>query len=61
MNPPKINESDYIIGLAIQAFLRLELHWFVTGISWDEAKLAIARDAIRTYLSAPRFLLTPTA
>jgi putative transposase len=49
------------IGFAIRAFLRLELHWFSTGISWYETKLAIVRDAIRAYLSAPRFLLTPTA
>ena len=49
------------VGLAIRAFLRLELHCFATGISWYEAKLAIVRDAIRAYLSAPRFVLTPTA
>lgn len=49
------------IGLAIRAFLRLELHWLATGVSWYEAKLAIVRDAIRTYLAAPRFLLNPTA
>jgi hypothetical protein len=48
------------IGLAIRAFLRLELHWFATGVSWYEAKAAIVRDAIRAYLAAPRFLL-PTA
>jgi len=49
------------IGLAILAFLRLELHWFATGVSWYEAKLVLVRDAIRAYLAAPRFLLTPTA
>lgn len=48
------------IGLAIRAFLRLELHWFATGVSWYDAKLAIVRDAIRSYLAAPRFVL-PTA
>lgn len=48
------------IGLAIRAFLRLELHWFATGVSWYEAKAAIVRDAIRAYLAAPRFVL-PTA
>jgi len=48
------------IGLAIRAFLRLELHWFATGVSWYEAKSAIVRDAIRAYLAAPRFVL-PTA
>ncbi|WP_199197212.1 hypothetical protein [Chroococcidiopsis sp. CCALA 051] len=45
----------------IRAFLRLELYWFATGISWYEAKLAIIRDAIRTYLSAPRYSLHPIA
>lgn len=49
------------IGLAIRAFLRLELHWFATGISWYEAKLSIVRDAIRAFLAAPRFSLSPTA
>ena len=49
------------IGLAIRAFLRLELHWFRTGISWYEAKVAIVRHAIRAYLAAPRFVLTPSA
>jgi hypothetical protein len=49
------------IGLAVRAFLRLELHWFATGIGWYEAKLAIIRYAVRAYLSAPRFLLSPTA
>lgn len=49
------------IGLAIRAFLRLELHWFTTGISWYEAKLTIVRDAVRAYLATPRFFLHPTA
>jgi hypothetical protein len=49
------------IGLSIRAFLRLELHWFATGISWYEAKLAIIRDAVRAYLAAPRLSLNPTA
>lgn len=49
------------VGLAIRAFLRLELHWFATGISWYEAKLTIVRDAIRAYLADPRFVLIPTA
>ena len=49
------------IGLAIRAFLRLELHWFATGISWDEAKRGIVREAIRAYLASPHFSLNPTA
>lgn len=47
--------------LAIRAFLRLELHWFATGISWYEAKQALVRDTIRAYLAAPRFVLNPAA
>ncbi len=35
--------------LALRAFLRLELHWLRTGVSWYEAKTAIVRDAIRQY------------
>ncbi len=49
------------VGLAIRAFLRLEVHWFTTGISWYEAKLAIVRDAVRAYLAAPHLVLNPTA
>lgn len=35
------------IGLAIRAFLRLEVNGFNTGISWYEPKLSIIRDAVR--------------
>lgn len=49
------------VGLAIRAFLRLELHWFKTGISCYEAKVAIVRDAIRAYLAVPRFVLDSSA
>jgi hypothetical protein len=49
------------IGLSIRAFLRLEMHWFNTGISWYESKLSIVRDAVRSYLAAPLFTLSPTA
>ncbi len=49
------------VGFAIRAFLRLEVHWFTTGISWYEAKLAIVRDAVRAYLAAPHLVLNPTA
>lgn len=49
------------VGLSIRAFLRLELHMFATGISWYEAKLSIVRQAIRSYLAAPRYSLNPTA
>lgn len=49
------------IGFAIRAFLRLEMHWFNTGISWYESKLRIVRDAVRSYLAAPTITLEPTA
>ena len=48
------------IGFAIRAFLRLEMHWFNTGISWYEAKFSIVRDAVRSYLTAPTITLLPT-
>ena len=41
------------IGLALRAFLRLEFHGFTHGISWLEAKTAIIRDAVRSYLAHP--------
>jgi len=45
------------IGLAIRAFVRLEWHRFVTGVSWFEAKQRIIRDAVREYLKNPRYRL----
>jgi len=49
------------INRAIRAFLRLEQHRLVTGVSWWEAKTAIVRAAIRHYLAQPRYTLTSTA
>ena len=49
------------IGLALRAFLRLEVYGFVHGISWLEAKTAIIRDAVRAYLAHPWIQLHPTA
>ncbi len=46
---------------AIRAFLRLEQHRLVTGISWWEAKTAIIREALRLYLADPRYTLSATA
>jgi hypothetical protein len=43
------------IGLAIRAFLRLEHHFYTTGISWYESKARIIRDAIRAYLAQPLY------
>ena len=48
------------IGLAIRAFLRLEQHRLVTGMSWWAAKQAIIRDAVRSYLTHPRYTLRAT-
>jgi putative transposase len=49
------------IGMALRAFLRLEVHCFRTGISWFEAKTEIVRDAVRAYLAQPRYRIEPTA
>jgi putative transposase len=48
------------IGLAIRAFLRLEQHRLVTGVSGWAAKQAIVRDAVRSYLAHPRYTLRST-
>lgn len=44
------------IELALRAFLRLEFHSFVKGISWFEAKTSIIREAVRTYLANPVYV-----
>jgi hypothetical protein len=49
------------IGLCIRAFVRIENHCYRENISWIEAKTSIIRDAVRAYLSNPRYLLIPTA
>lgn len=49
------------IGMAIQAFVRLEVHRLKSGISWYEAVASIVRSAIRQYLAQPRYSLNPTA
>lgn len=49
------------IGLAIRAFPRLEVHCFAQGIRWLEAKTAIIRDAVRSYLAHPRIRLPDTS
>jgi putative transposase len=49
------------IGCALRAFLRLEVRRLATGISWWEAKADIVRAAVRAYLAAPTYTLTPTA
>src|SRR5206468_11915338 len=49
------------IGLALRAFLRLEVHCYEKGISWFEAKTSIIREAVTAYLAKPLFTLEPTA
>ena len=49
------------IGLAIRAFVRLEVHRLRTGISWYETKASIIRSAIRSYLAHPTITLVATA
>src|SRR5262249_17237117 len=45
------------IGMALRAFLRLEWHFFTTGISALEAKLRLVREALRSYLVQPTITL----
>jgi hypothetical protein len=49
------------IGLAIRAFVRLEVHRLQRQISYFEAKTVIIREAIRAYLAHPTFVLESTA
>jgi putative transposase len=46
------------IGMAIRAFLRLERHFYATGVSWYEAKARIIRGAIRAYIAQPLYGLS---
>jgi hypothetical protein len=36
------------IGLAICAFLYLEMYWFNTGMGWDESNLKVIRSAVHS-------------
>lgn len=49
------------IGLCLRAFVRIESHCYREKMSWIQAKTSIVRDAVRAYLTNPRYLLTPTA
>lgn len=49
------------ITCALRAFLRLEQHRLVTGVSWWEAKTSIIREAVRAYRAAPTYTLSSTA
>lgn len=46
------------IGMAIRAFLRLERHFYATGVSWYEAKARIIRGAVRQYIAHPLYGLS---
>jgi putative transposase len=46
------------IGLAIRAFLRLEHHFYTTGVSRYEAKARIVRGAVRAYIANPLYRLS---
>lgn len=56
----EISQRNHI-GLAIRAFVRLEVHRLLSGISWFEAKTAIIRSAMQQYLAHPTITLLPTA
>jgi hypothetical protein len=49
------------IGWALRAFLRLEWHFFTTGVSAFEAKMRLVRDAVRSYLTQPWLTLPKRA
>lgn len=55
-----ISQTNHI-ALAIRAFVRLEVYRLKTGTSWFDAKQSIVRDAIRSYLANPRYILSSTA
>jgi hypothetical protein len=56
----EISQRNHI-GLAIRAFIRLEVHRLRSGVSWFEAKTSILRSAVRQYLSHPTLTLHSTA
>ena len=49
------------IGMAIQAFVRLEMHRLRSGVSWYEVVASVVRGAVRHYLAHPLYSLNPTA
>jgi len=52
----KVQKNHILFSL--RAFLRIERFCFRVGITWFEAKLRIVREAVRTYLKHPKYLLT---
>jgi hypothetical protein len=49
------------IGLALRAYLRLELHRWRTRVSIFNSKLDIIRMAVGFYLAHPKYTILPTA
>ena len=49
------------IGCALRAFVRLEYHRLTTGISWFAAKIGIIREAVKAFLTHPRYRLPASA
>jgi hypothetical protein len=49
------------LGMAIRARLRLEWHRYTTRVSWAEAKARIVREAVRSYVAKPLYVLPDTA
>ena len=49
------------MGLAIRAFLRLEIFRLQKRVTWFEAKHALLRQAMRAYLAQPTITLPTTA
>lgn len=49
------------IGLAIRAFVRLEVHRLHRQLSYFETKTAVIRDAMRAYLTHPTLVLESSA
>lgn len=46
------------IGLALRAFLRLEVYCYSRGLTWFHAKLDIIRTAVTHYLADPLYTLS---
>lgn len=49
------------IGLAISAFVRLEIYRLKSGISWFETEQTVIRQTIQTYLLNPIYIIFSTA
>jgi len=46
--------------MAIRAFLRLERHFYATGVSWYKAKADVVRVAIRAYIARTIYKISYT-